>query len=464
MKKKNFYAAIITLMIVAPTLIISSHTIDATIQPPIDLTTLDYLDYEYILIPNNNWVNLTYINSEYTPASLTMEKIEYYDNYPSDNETKYKFTSNTIDPDHTFIAEIKTYTFQDSNTGQLYTVNIDFSNVDVPLSPLQIQYTDLMTNFSDLQTNYTLFLNDYNNLTNLIININDTLSNYNNSGDIDLEDKTIMITNDYDTLTIEIDTITNQLDTLTDQHNQLTNQYENLTIEYTNMSDCYVFMNTTYLNMTTRLNQTLQDLNETKTNLTYMEAFTRQLRSQVEMAYLKSEQTYIRTPYSYQNEISDKDKTIAQFPTIVIMAIVITFLLCFLFAFIKWKNIKPKDVDLPGMGYSATAQKYDNKIISVLKNTGKSMKKGSDFIFNKQPTPGPTPQPVETKTNNEPKIKDPEPTQNNEVSDKIDRLLAGMGSIKTDVGTVKKDLGSIHDRLDTVEKKVKIKTPRPTPA
>jgi len=106
------------------------------VENPITKTTLDYKEIDYLLFTSNTIVNLTYIDSELPSNSLTLDSKEYY---PASNETKYKATSNTITPSSWMTPETKPFYYQDTNTGQIYIINIDYNSITPPPSNTQIE-------------------------------------------------------------------------------------------------------------------------------------------------------------------------------------------------------------------------------------------------------------------------------------------------------------------------------------
>jgi hypothetical protein len=420
MNQKKFFVLLTSiLLLVTPTIVLlGSHTTHAdTVNPPILLTTLDYLDYEYILIEDTDWVNLTYINSEYTQASLTVEKIEFYDNHPMDNETKYRFTSNIIDPDHTFTPSLKTYTYQDINTGQLYTIIIDFTNIVPPISPLQQTYDILLLNYTNLQQNYGVFMHSYNNMTTLINNSLQLISDYNNA---------------FNTLNSLIDTHT----ILTNDYNRLESDCNNLTILCVNISSDYNLTNTTLECIREQLRQNRSKLENISLNISYYKACLDDiLHSKKTDAYLSPTKQYIRTNYDFNKEIDDLKHWNGLWPTICFVLVIITVLLMFGFYVIQKSKLKPSNVEMEESGYSPLADKHDNMIYNVMRK-GKHIITDNRFLKkNKKETNETTTHSIETEY---------DPTK---IDEQIEKKIQ---PIKEDMGTIKTDISSIHNNIDTL--------------
>lgn len=447
---------------------IMNATTPAEITSSINLTDINYLDYEYVLISSSQEVNLTYITSDYIESALSIKKTNYY---PAENKTKYQITSNTITPDYTFTPTIKTYIYQDENTGQLYHINMDCTVIIPPTSPTEQQLNQLQTDFENLITNYTQLIDDTANYTLLLNQLNETLTEYNDSALLTMHEKTSMLYDQYTHYYREYNTYYEEYTTLYEEHETLKNQKSNLQTLYQNLTLAYNQMNTTLNETTTTLKNKTTKLNETRLNLSKYEAFARNLQGTGSQSYLGigDYQGWYSTPFFYEEQIDELEKANGMIPMYIIVSIAITFLLCFIFISIYIKKIRVGPIEYDQMKYLPTSQKYDNYIIekamNLTKNMGKNTKnlyqKGKKIFTKKQ----------ENHLNNQDKKPDAEP---NPLEKHLDRIRIETDNkirpLQEDVTHLKKDIGSVHENVDKIleivsnKKTSSRKKPKPTSA
>lgn len=426
------------------TLLGSSSTLfaDETITPPIPTTVLDYKDMEYYIFTNPTEVNLTHIHSETTPDALTITKTDYY---PSTNETKYRFQSNEFLIPTDFNPGIKTYTYQDTNTGQLYTIQIDLTNVVVPLSQLEQDY-------QNLQQNYTLLLEDYNTLNTTknqlqenITTIQNILSQEYNLSNQNITSITETLLTNYIETNNTLNTTQQQLQDLQlileDKNNTLQDaqhDYNILLSNYSNLLADYHELNNT-------LNTTQNTLMNKSIQLSQLERFKQDIDYGTNT--FQFDGRLYRSQQSYENEIQQLKDDLGLTPSYIIIAIIITFLCVFYLAKNYYEKQQPTPQELQEYGYSPKAQQYDNFIIRTIMEkageiTGRFKNKKPKTKTKPQPGPQPTP------------ITEPTPQKTDEtglIGEKIDTLIHQQTQ-QTD--TVNHYMKKTDDRIDTIETNV----------
>jgi len=123
----------------------------------ISLGTIEYENSLTTTLSGN--IDLNLIHSQVSGKAITATRT--YEN----NITIYKFKSNTIrEPDWRFETEEKSFLFQDKNTGQLYKIAIDFSNLEPGKNPHERQYAELAETYTELQIFYEDLKDKYDKL------------------------------------------------------------------------------------------------------------------------------------------------------------------------------------------------------------------------------------------------------------------------------------------------------------
>ncbi|HUT63334.1 MAG TPA: hypothetical protein VMZ04_05190, partial [Anaerolineae bacterium] len=114
-------------------------------------------------------VNLTFVYSEMDESSLIYEKIWYYDNC-----TTYKFTTFKTYVEWWFTPGVRYFIFQNIDTGKLYSVCVNYTDIDIPENPYEERHHQLIEN-------YTLILNNYNLTNSTLANITLHFNELNNT-------------------------------------------------------------------------------------------------------------------------------------------------------------------------------------------------------------------------------------------------------------------------------------------
>jgi len=428
---------VIALAIISTTILLGSSNLYATetTTPPLNTTTLEYKDYEYYLFNSPQEVNLTLIHAETTTNALTITKTDYY---PSTNETKYKFSSNeiTIPPD--FNPGIKKYTVQNTATGQLYYIKIDFGQVLVPLSQLEKDYQHLQENHTQLLETYNTTNKTKKQLQENITSIQNTLSQEYNLTENSITTLTETLLNTYLETKQELNLTEQQIENL-----KITLETKNETIQHTNQD--YQILLSNYSNLLAKYHQINETLNETTTNLMNKSMQLSKLqRFKQDIDYGTGSFTYdgrlYRSQQSYQNEIQKLEDDIGMTPSYIILAVIITFLGVYYFSKNYYEKAQPTPQELQEYGYSPKAQSYDNFIIRTI------MEKAGEITgrFKKQKQSQPQ-QPTYENTTTEQK------TKNTGVEEKIDTLIKQQTN-QTD--TVNHYMKKTDQRIDTIENNV----------
>jgi len=445
-QKRNYLLLIATILMVGIPLLSSTppSIADVTI-PPITISTLDYLEYEYVLIPSTSEVNLTYISSDYQSSAISIQKTQYY---PVENETKYKITSTSITPDYTFTATPKNFVFQDETTGQLYTVIIDYTEIMVPDSPEYTQLMALQIQHQNLLSNYSLLQNTSMNYTSLINTVNMTLTAFNNSTALSIQNKTKALYNAYKHFFSEYTSYYDNYVALTDDYATLTTSKNLLETQLHNISDLYHLLNMSNCNLTQQLNLTKKELNQTRLNMSYYEQFIRDIGQGIKtQAYLSyGDYTgYYRTPGSYEKELKDLQNAVGITPILIIFTIIITVLIFVMIYFLILRNTTPSNAELESIGYNQELREHNYTIIKSLKNAGKKIK---DTIIPN----------TETISDNHvdktgPYISDYNPSS---AKPEIDEKLLDKIRIETDqkIQPIQKDVEQLKEETHTIDDKV----------
>jgi len=416
MKKIMPYIIIIGLVINSTMLIACADDVTT----PIDMGTIPYRDFEYIMFTSNEEVDLNFVSSEYFNSdALTVQNIDYY---PSTNETKYKFTSNDIVPDSWFTSGDVDFIYQDMNTGQLYKIIIDYTGIEIPESYWESSFKKLNNSYSQICLNYTVLNDTYNVLKNISNHINDTLQNYKNCMNQSIDKNVELLLNEYNNLDVEIGFIRIELDRLQEienNFNELTKSYSTLLNDYDSINESY---NTTYNNM---MNYSTQ--------LSGYKSFEDKINNGISGFYFKDR--YYRTKNSYNTEIKKLEESLGLTPFYIILAVILTIVFAF---FIANKHIqklkKPFDEET---SIDEKANRFNIHLLSKLKETFTPAR------FQKEPKSEYT---TTMKTN------DTIPSVNNSnvFEDKIKEI---ENKTDTQYQELKQDMTRIHDSIDLILQK-----------
>jgi len=133
-------------------------TVNAT-ENIIDLGTIQYSNTsEKVLvveIDSNISINLIYITSDLDSESLYIDNTWFS---PLENKTTYVFATIQLEVDWWFTNDTKMFLYQDNNTNQLYKINIDYSDIEIPPDPV----TEIQNKYNLLNIDYYIIYDLYN--------------------------------------------------------------------------------------------------------------------------------------------------------------------------------------------------------------------------------------------------------------------------------------------------------------
>lgn len=213
---------------------LSSCTTSLAIDPPDHVATIGYRDYEYVTFSSTSEVTLSFIYCEaFDALVLLAEKVAYY---PALNETKYKFSSDTVSPEPWFIPGEKDFVYQDDTTGQLYIVKVDYSSVSVPAHPADVAYAALLIEYNALLSNYTTYAADLLALLNESTAVHAVLADYINTtgmANVSIDEVIERLLGEAEVLQSEVDTAQQHLESLGANITALQIRYDNLSSNFT---------------------------------------------------------------------------------------------------------------------------------------------------------------------------------------------------------------------------------------
>jgi hypothetical protein len=166
---KNTRIGVLILLMV----LIGSCATLAVATPITNLGEIDYYNTQNNFIVNDTIpgnVNLTFVYSEMNESLLIYEKVWY-----GDNMTTYKFTTSKTYVDWWFTPGIRYFVYQDIGTNELYSVGVNYTNIDIPENPYEERHQQIVEN-------YTLIMNNYNltnaTLANITLQFNELNDHY----------------------------------------------------------------------------------------------------------------------------------------------------------------------------------------------------------------------------------------------------------------------------------------------
>jgi len=420
--------------IIIPILIIilGCNYIIGAVENPVEKTTIDYRDFEYLLFESEDVVDLQYIDSELPSSSLSIEYIDYYH---STNETKYRFTSNEITPDPWFNPGIHSFYYQDMNTGQIYIINVDYTDVEVPLSNLEILYNSLLVNYSQLQNDYNTLFNSHSFLTYEWSLINTSLSEYTNvTGKSltnitqELVDEYLIVSEDLDKAFSELDLVTTNLEETTNLFEEIQSSHDDLILTYNTLLEDYEQLNLSY-------NKTKNDLIATGSNLSIYKRFSEDITSSYSDQPVYFQGGYYKPLSYYNKEIKRLNGDLGLIPAYVLLAVIITFSVMLLI--LKWRLGKeePTPMEIENMiGYDQDARKLDRFSMTKAKI--------KNAVFNKKPK-------TTTSNSNNPDNTKADPGKENLNGNSIDELRTELDTkIKKEIDPIRQDISEIHTSID----------------
>jgi len=126
----------------------------------VDLGTIQYSNTsEKILIveiESNISIDLNYITSDLDNKSLYIDSTWFS---PLENKTTYVFATVQVDADWWFTNDTKMFLYQDNTTKQLYKININYSDIEIPSNPV----IELQNRYDLLNISYCVIYDIYNN-------------------------------------------------------------------------------------------------------------------------------------------------------------------------------------------------------------------------------------------------------------------------------------------------------------
>lgn len=305
-------------------------------NPPINaeltenLGTCDYNSYLQIDIHTDHEVNLEHVYSSISSDALTMEKLTYI---PETNTTRYLFTSELYFPGYWEKLNNTLFLYQDTNSGQIYTVLINMDNNPIPDDPWMVHFLNLTERYNSL---YDCF--------------NETSSN--------------------------LSRIRGLYRLLLDEYNYTCDNLEVTTEE----RDRYLFNLTATCTVLKQLekdyNETKNNFEEARTNLTVYKNFYKQMTSYRESFYFKlaGESKEYTTIYQYDTMLFDMEKQIAGLPILIVLFVLIAIVICVLVCYYKWGKKQASDTELELIeGVTPKVRKY-NKLFARLKVLPKGKK------------------------------------------------------------------------------------------
>lgn len=222
------------LAFVIATLTLGCCTTSLAVDPPNHIATIGYRDYEYVTFSSTSEVTLSFIYCEhFDELVLLAEKIAYY---PVLNETKYKFTSDTVSPEPWFIPGEKEFVYQDDVTGQLYIIKVDYSAVSVPAHPAEVLYDALLIEYATLVAEHDIAVADLLALQNSSDAVDAALSEYINTTGMTNASAALVITQlleEHEFIASELNTTQQYLAELGANRTQLQQRYDNLSSNFT---------------------------------------------------------------------------------------------------------------------------------------------------------------------------------------------------------------------------------------
>ena len=270
----------------------------------VNLGTVEYLDYMQVDIEYPTEVNLTYLFSSIDQDALEMEKVIYI---PPTNITRYLFTSAIYKPNYWEELDQEVFMFQDYDTGILYNVKIDMSGIKIPENPL---------------------ISDYENMSNA----------YNQT---------------FLELQVAIDNLTNmesQIENLLFNNSGLTISLAEVILENSNLTGLFQGQVNEISRLATELNISKADLLNMSSNVTTFKTFFEEMNSYKSSFNFRMAGSSEQYTTIYEYEITKKrlEDQVGGFPLLLIFAVIITTVLCFMIGYWKWakRRASPEEIEM----------------------------------------------------------------------------------------------------------------------
>lgn len=323
---KNRNKTILLLVIVAVLLSCCLiKNVSADIEQPQNIVNLDYRDFEYIMIDSTQIVNLSFIgSSSFNETAVTIEKIQYY---PDTNETKYKIISNNINPGPWYNPDIEDFVYQDTNTGQLYIIQINYNGIDIPLSQIEQNYNVLLSQYTNLSLNYSTLSTMYDTLWNTTTEINNTLSEYLDTANETITEGVNRLYNDFKKLQNNIQNLNITLKNLEQNYKKLQDKYSSTSNNLKNITEKYMSLKNSYQELNEIYNETYNILLSKGANLSLYKNFEEDLNGYGEGFYFNGR--YYNTISTYNDKIQSLEDELGWTPIYIALSVVLTILILF---------------------------------------------------------------------------------------------------------------------------------------
>lgn len=326
-------------------LVVSSFgTLASALDSPIVMGTVDYESQKHFYFDGN--ASLNFVSSESFSSDALICDFWAYDS--SEDLTDYKFVSQPVTTYSWFTPGLKAFIYQDSISGQLYKVYVDYSSLSVPLSAEQILYNKLLIRYDNLSANYTNLSNKYTVLNETAKSMNITLKSYINITNMTNQplNKTVQkLYGDFLTITAKYNNTNNTLTAYKENYTRLcldlNNTIENNSVlfgNYTELYEAYYRVsesNTTYYNLF--FNKSIE--------LGSYQRFEDDLNSGGTDGFYFIGRYYYPIDY-YENSIKQLQDDAGMVPIYLALSVILTLIICFLFYTYKMKSRPISSIDL----------------------------------------------------------------------------------------------------------------------
>ena len=392
-----------------------------------NLGTIEYMNSLQVDIISEEAIDLIFISTLWDENDIT---ITNYGFNSVTNKTRFLLTSEHVNPEWWMKNEPVPYLYQCNSTGQIYRVFVNYTSIEIPLSPLEIEIREILGK-------YDIELNNDSNISDItdtfIDNITCDLISKNHSLNSKISELELLIYTYYE---------------LSDNHNLTCEQLNNITTCYHNLSETYDTLNNTY-------NITYTRLIEVGAKASQYESFYARITTSKDNT-IWFEGDVHTTNTGYQKQIDDLKFGQEIGSLVLILAIVITVIICILI----FRNIlnkrKPSDSKLEdSTGYLRESAEVDNAIDGPpLPETTLLDKIPLLKRRKKQPKPATSSNPT---SNQNPSNPGPNPLEQ-KIDQLTEKIETKMDNIKTELHT---ELTDYVDKL-IATKKTKPKTGVPT--
>ncbi len=271
-----------------------SQTINATEIILPGTGVIDYGTYRKDVTFSGN-VNLDYVYSSIDEDAMTIELWEPYNS--TTNTVRYMFTSEAYYPEYWEHLDQEPFIYQDNNSGDLYILYINMSEIEIPEDPWKTGYINLSRNYNETWNELNITIH---NLTTARENLELFISLYENASyelNITSEEKGIL----EDLLFTKIGKIAGLESDLNDTKITRDNAMANATV----------------------YRRFFNEMNSYKADFSFK---------------LGGESDSYTTIYEYEITEERLENQIAGFPIILIFSIAVTMTLSFMIGYWKWSS------------------------------------------------------------------------------------------------------------------------------